>query len=328
MRRAVEALREKGIDPAPLLRRAGLPEHDLMRPLSRVSAAAQSRFLELAAEASGDSALGLHLAEGANPRVGGLIYYLASAASTVGEALALLARYARIVNQAVRFAVAHSDEGVVAEFDLVGLSRHPMRQNSEFIMAAVLHALREPAGRRLRAERVAFAHPRNSDIREFERFFGCPVEFGATRDQLVFSEDTLAIPLVTEDRYLLEALRPVCEEAAATRGTAPGSLRAAVENEAQKLLPLGKAQRDKVARTLGVSPRTLSRRLSEEGTTYEHVVDDLRRSLALQYVREPNVSVSQIAWLLGYEGPTSFNHAFRRWTGASPSSARLLATPP
>jgi AraC-like DNA-binding protein len=62
--------------------------------------------------------------------------------------------------------------------------------------------------------------------------------------------------------------------------------------------------------------------LADENTTYDEVVDQLRRSLALQYVKEPSLSLSQIAWLLGYEGSSSFNHAFVRWTGQSPSAAR------
>jgi AraC-like DNA-binding protein len=71
-----------------------------------------------------------------------------------------------------------------------------------------------------------------------------------------------------------------------------------------------------------LSTRTLARRLADESTSYEEVVDQLRRSLALQYIRDEGISFSQIAWLLGYEGSTSFNHAFLRWTGRSPSAAR------
>ena len=77
-----------------------------------------------------------------------------------------------------------------------------------------------------------------------------------------------------------------------------------------------------VARTLGLSERTLTRKLAEEGTTYEQVVDRLRQSLALQYIKERDISLSQVAWLLGYEGSTSFNHAFKRWTGVPPSIGR------
>jgi AraC-like DNA-binding protein len=90
----------------------------------------------------------------------------------------------------------------------------------------------------------------------------------------------------------------------------------------EKLLPHGKSQRRTVARALGMSTRTFARRLDVEGTTYKDVVDELRRSLALQYLKDPGMSLSQIAWLLGYEGSTSFNHAFKRWTGHSPSAIR------
>ena len=106
------------------------------------------------------------------------------------------------------------------------------------------------------------------------------------------------------------------------RHTAVGSIRAAVENEVQRLLPHGRANAETVAKVLALSARTLSRRLSAEGTTFEEVVDELRRSLALEYLKEAGFPLTQIAWLVGYESPTSFSHAFKRWTGRSPSAAR------
>jgi AraC-like DNA-binding protein len=118
--------------------------------------------------------------------------------------------------------------------------------------------------------------------------------------------------------------------AAKARNTKPETLRSAVESEVEKLLPHGKAKAENVAKGLALSLRTLARRLAEEGTTYGEVVDQLRKSQALQYLKDPGMSLAQIAWLLGYEGATSFNHAFRRWTGHSPSVARkekLLPAP-
>jgi AraC-like DNA-binding protein len=100
--------------------------------------------------------------------------------------------------------------------------------------------------------------------------------------------------------------------AAKERSTTSGTLRSAVESEVEKLLPHGKAKAETVAKNLALSVRSLSRRLTEEGTTYAEIVDQLRRSLALQYLKEPGMSFSQIAWLLGYEGSTSFNRAFTR----------------
>ena len=330
-RRVVAALRNRDIDTAPLLQRVGLTEQDLNKPDNRVSAAAQASLLEFAAEALHDPALGFHLATAVNPRELGLVFYLASAAKNLGEAIALLVRYCQIVNEAIHVQLTRRSSDLVIEFHLVGVRRFQAAQNTELAITVVLKSLREITGRHVHPTKITLLHTRNSDSREFERFCACPVEFGATSDQLVFSNQTLALPLITEDTHLLDALRPICDAAAKQRETAPESLRALVENEAQKLLPHGKARRHNIAKKLALSPRTLARRLASEGTTFEEVVDELRRSLALQYIRTPSISLSQIAWLLGYEGATSFNQAFRRWTGGSPSAARaktLLPLPP
>lgn len=321
-RQAIDALRNRDIEVAPLLRRVGLSEGDLDNRQRRISANAQAKLLECAAEALGDSAFGLHLAQQANLREAGLLFYVTSAARTLGETLPLYERYCRIVNEAVRVKPFRIQNGLIVEINFVGLSRHHFRQNVEFVLAANLKGMRENVGRNIRPIGVTFAHPRNSNLPEFERFFGCPVEYGSASDQWSFSNETLAVPLITGDPYLLETLQPFCDQAAKERNTAVGTLRSSVENELQKLLPHGKANRQTVARALGMSERTLSRRLADETTTYEELVDQLRRSLALQYIRAPSISVSQIAWLLGYEGSTSFSHAFARWTGRSPSAVR------
>jgi AraC-like DNA-binding protein len=321
-RRAIAALRRRNVAIAALLQSTGLSERDIDNGQHRISALAQGKLLEAAADALADSALGLHLAKQANPREAGLLYYVASAAKNLGEALVLFERYFRIVNEAVHLKLTRAPKGVVAEVSFVGVSRHHVQQNADFGIAMILKALREVTGRNIRPTKVTFVVLRRSDLQEFERFYGCPVEFGAPSDRLVFSNETVALPLITEDRYLLETLGPVCDAAARERDTPKGTLRAIVENEVERLLPHGKTQKRIVAKALGLGARTLSRRLADEGTTYEEVVDQLRLSLGLQYLKEPSLSLSQIAWLLGYGGSTSFNHAFRRWTGRPPSAMR------
>jgi AraC-like DNA-binding protein len=322
-RRALAALRKHGIDPAPLLQRAGLSEQDLNDKDSRISSAAQARLLEFAAEALHDPALGFHLAAEVDPRELGLVFYIASAAKDLGEAIALLARYSRILNEAIRVQMTRRSSELVMEVHVIGVPRFQAAQNAELAIAVILKSLRVITGLNVHPARITLAHVRSSDFREFQRFCGCLVEFGGSTDELVFSNETLAVPLITEDLRLLDALRPICDEAAKQRETTPRSLRALVENEAQKLLPHGTAQRHIIARKLAMSTRTLARRLASQGTTFEEVVDELRRSLALQYMKTPGISLSQVAWLLGYEGATSFNHAFKRWTGRSPSAARV-----
>jgi AraC-like DNA-binding protein len=333
VKQAIVALRKHNIATAPLLRRAGLSGHDIATSGSNashrgVSAETQARFLDYAAEAMDDSAFGLHVAEQTDPRDAGMLFYVASGGKDVGEALGLLARYFRIMNEAVRLTLTSTREGLAAEVEFVGLPTHSVRQNAEFGVATIVKALREMTGRSICPTRTAFVHARNSDLREFERFYGRSVEFGriasegVASDLIEFSSDALAIPLITADPKLLDALRPFCDMAAKKRRTTPGTLRAAVENEVEKLLPHGKANPETVAKALALSVRTLARKLAADGTTYSEVVDELRRTLALQYLREQGLSLSEIAWLLGYDGQSSFNHAFKRWTGRSPSAAR------
>jgi AraC-like DNA-binding protein len=321
-RQTLAVLRKRNLDVAALLHRVGLSERAFDDPQSRISASAQAKLLEYAAEELGDSAFGLHLAQQANLREAGLLFYVTSAAKTLGEAVPLYARYCRIVNEAVRLKTRQNQNDTVIEASFVGLSRHQFRQNVEFLLAVNLKGMRENAGRNVRPINVKFAHLRTSNLREFERFFGCPIEYGFSSDQWSFSNETLAMPHLFEDSYLLATLQPFCDQAARERNTTVGTLRSSVENQLQKLLPHGKANRSAVARAVGMSERTLSRKLAAEGTTYDELVDQLRRSLAFQYIKAPTISVSQIAWLLGYEGATSFNHAFVRWTGRSPSSVR------
>ena len=321
-RQAIAVLRKRNVPIAPLLARASISEGDIDNRQARISALAQGKLLEYASEVLGDNEFGLHLAEQANPREAGLLFYVASAAEHVGDALALTARYCRIGNEAERLKINRSPEGAIVEITFVGLPRHFAWQNTEFVIAATIKALREMVGRDFQPTQVTFTLVRNSELPEFERFFGCPVEFSAPADQFTLSNEMLAIPLITEDHHLLETLRPICEEAAKERKTVHGTLRSLVENELHKLLHNGKANRQRVAKALGLSAQTLSERLAEESTSFDHVVDRLRHSLALQYVKEPSISLAQIAWLLGYEGPTSFNYAFARWTGRSASEAR------
>jgi len=172
-RLTLAVLKKQDIAVAPLLRRAGLSEQDFDGRHHRISAPSHARFLEFAAEAVDDSAFGLHLAEDANPREEGLLFYVTSAAPNIREALALFARYSRIANEAVRIKHAHAPEGLVAELSLVGLSRHTAKQVTEFGVGVTIKALREIAGRNIRPTHLSFIHARNSDLPAFEQFFGC-----------------------------------------------------------------------------------------------------------------------------------------------------------
>ena len=143
-----------------------------------------------------------------------------------------------------------------------------MKQNTEFWLGLVVKTARAVTDRCIRPTRVECPHPRTDDLEEFERFFGCPVKFSAPSGLLEFSNETLALPLITQDASLLQMLQPFCEEAEKARNAATGSLRDAVESEVERLLPNGRVKAETVAMALAISVETLSRRLSGEGTSF------------------------------------------------------------
>ena len=146
--------------------------------------------------------------------------------------------------------------------------------------------------------------------------------FDAAADEICFEPALLNVPLASEDPFLNELMLKTCEEAMAGRLSNVSPFRTLVENTIAPLLPHAEVGAKTVARQIGLSERTLSRRLKAEGLTFGEILDDLRRDLAVRHLEERSLPISQIAWLLGFHGPSSFSHACRRWTGKSPVQYR------
>jgi len=150
----------------------------------------------------------------------------------------------------------------------------------------------------------------------------CGIAFGATADQATFDAALKDIPIASADPHLNELLIAFGDEVLARRAANLGSFRSQVENAMVPLLPHGPARAGDIARSLGVSQRSLARRLATEGATFSDVLEGLRSDLARQYLADEGLTVSQVAWLLGYQEISAFTHAFKRWTGMTPREAR------
>ncbi len=320
-RLACAKLREQGKDVARILAKAGLTAEMVDDPAAPLEARAQIKLLELAAEEVDDELFGFHLARHFDLREIGLVYYVIASSHHLADALGNAERYSRIVNEGVRLLCSLSD-GAAVTLEYVDVDRRLDRHHIEFWLVTLVRICREVTSSRLAPRRLKVRHFRPGPPADFKSFFGTEVEFGSDVDEIVLSAPIASLPTVGRDAYLNRLLRRYAEEALAVRPTKRASTVSEVERLLPELLPHGKADVSEVARRLGISSRTLSRRLHEEGVPFAEILDELRKALAKRYLDEHELQVSEVAWLLGYREVSSLTHAFKRWTGITPRQFR------
>jgi AraC-like DNA-binding protein len=312
--------RAAGIKVAPLMAKAGLTPRQVEEEDVRLPAEGQIRFLELIADALQDDLLGFHIACDVDLREIGLLYYVLNSSNLLGDAFRRAECYCAIINEGVRVRVREGKE-LALNLKYVGVERLSDRHQIEAWVTFVARVCRQITNRHLLPCSITFVHRREGGCPEMDAFMGHEVIFGASADEVIFLGTAQQTPILGADPYLNKLLVRFCEEARSHRA-ANSTFRVAVENEIAPLLPHGKARAPVIASRLGVSLRTLMRRLAAEGLTFSIVLDRLRADLAQRYLRDGDLSISKIAWLLGYRDPSAFTHAYKRWTGRTPRDAR------
>jgi AraC-like DNA-binding protein len=322
-RHAYARLKRSGIETQDLLEKTGLEvsqieDHDL-----RIKVYEQIKFLDLAAKALNDRLLGFNIAREFDLRELGLLYYVMASSDNLGEALQRAARYSMIMNEGVKLIYQENKE-VAMVFEYAGVARHPDRHQIEFFMTTLVRLCRQLTGHNLELIRVSLLHQRTAHAVELDKFFFCKVIFNGVADEFAFPGTVKTLPIASGDPYLNRLLMRYCEEARSAKLVRRGDFRLLVENAIIPLLPHGKAQVSKISRKLGLSKRTIARRLASEGVTFAVVLDSLRYELAKRYLQENHLAISEIAWLLGYRESSAFSHAFKRWDGRTPKELRSL----
>jgi AraC-like DNA-binding protein len=313
--------RRMGVDARSLLRKAGLTVGEIETPETPLGVAQQIRFTHLVAEAIGDENLGAHLAQSYDLREAGLLYYVAASADTLGQALSRMERYSTVANQSVKLHVKKA-RSVRIGLQYAGVTRHTDVHQMEFWIVSIIRLCRWLTRRHIDPIHVRLMHRRENGKFELARLTSGKVEAGADTDEIDLPIEAWDYPLLTADPYLQRLCVKFCEETLARRETAQSPLKVVVENTIASMLPHGSVRIDAVAKKLGMSPRTLVRRLAGEGVSYGEILSDLRFALARRYLSDRALSVSEISWLLGYAENSAFTRAFHRWTGISPKAAR------
>jgi AraC-like DNA-binding protein len=324
-RAACEHAQSAGVQLPELLKAANLTVEQINDPHAPLAARDQVNLLNVLAEAAQDALLGFHTSARIELREASLLYYVMASSENLLEALRRVARYSSLVNEGV---IQRCTVGAKIDLTLIysGVSRHIDRHQAECWMALIVRLLRDLSKRHVNAERVRFVHARATRPRELTSYFGGEVEFGADIDQITFPISVGELSTVGADVYLNKLLVHYCEEALAHRSRGQESFRTRVENTLVPRLPHAEIHAAGIARHLGVSQRTLARNLAAEGVSFSTLLAELRLDLANRYLAEEGTSISQVAWLLGYQQVSAFSKAYRRWTGHSPRAARGAVT--
>ena len=231
-------------------------------------------------------------------------------------------RYARVLTNVSTYEVEATGRGAFMRLHRDGDRRLGMRLSNEATIASIAAISQQASSGEFRPLAVHFKHLAPETIADHEAHFGCPVHFGSDRDALLVSEETLRTPNRVGDVDIARFFDTLLE-ANVSKLEADAALGRRVRARISRALSEGVPAISEVARDLGMSGRTLQRRLSEEGHSYQNLVDEARRRLAQNLLRKTDYSLAEIAFMTGFAEQSSFTRAFKRWAGQTPRSYRL-----
>lgn len=301
---------------------AGLDRDFLNNRGRRIEMSQVLAFFEAGARLSEDNFFGLHVGENFDMSRLELPGYAAKFSPDLGTGFTAAVRYIPIIFPADRVEFDTSGNAATATFHcadpFVALHTH----QREFALSAIMAFARQLTGTNFRPIEVRFQHQRHGTQREIERVFGCPVSFGSEQTELLLTHECLSLPILTCDTQLLGIISEYGNSQIKIGQSIRPGLLSQIEEEYIKRLPHSVPNAEQMASTLGMSNRTLARRLKEIGTSFRQVADDTRFALARNYLGDKAFSLSEVAYLVGYADQPSFITAFRRWSGNTPGLYR------
>jgi AraC-like DNA-binding protein len=265
---------------------------------------------------TGDARLALAIASATPPGAFGIVEYVCRSAPTLGDALRQWVRYLNLLDDAV--VVGLVTDGARAYLRVELESEAPAPASHELCFALVAKYARELSTVPFRIASVELAH--TGDPAAYRAWFDAPVTFGADRTQLAFPASALDAALVSSDPKLLAILTRAADELH-RRAPEDPTIAAHVARVLRDALRTDEGHVDRVAKRLGLTSRSLQRRLKDEGTSFQAVREQVRHDLARRYLDE-RLSIAEISFLLGFSEPSAFFRAFKRWTGMTPLEAR------
>ncbi len=317
----ISLLRQHGADVEAMLAAARIPPGALADPDYKLSPAQELSFTERALAQLGQPDLGLRLGPRYHLSAYGMLGLAVMTSSNLVDAFGVLFRNILMTWTYMHWSL-RTEDGVAIialgkQRDLGGCHQYMIDRG----LAASYTIAAEALGKRLPLIEVNVAQPEPSYAQAYADFFGCPINFGAPTNDFRFPGSFLSEPLLQSETASARVFAAQCERICAEleRG---GSFAELIRQHLVQL-PNQLASLETIAERLCTTPRTIQRKLAVEDTSFKELLEDVRKNLSLEYLQATELSVEDIALRLGYADAPSFSHAFKRWTGTSPRSARV-----
>lgn len=318
----------RGAERDKMLRRSGIRQEDLANPDGRISIDLYIALVELGVELTNEAAIALQFGEVVRTDDVDIVGLIGLSCETIGDCFAQMNRYGRLMIDAGEDApiqrLVRDAEGLWLESSSISLVGHPLIEDISLAKGIcgsrrVFSGTRPPLAIHCLRDTPTY-------LAEYDRIIGQPVVFNAGRHAVRVNEDFLSIKLPTPNRYLFGLLSERANKMLEIL-TQSDTLSARVQRLLAPLLHTGDVDIDKIAVSMGMSRKTLYRKLKAEGVTYQKLLDSLRKKLAISFLEDKKVSIAQAAYLTGFSEPAAFSRAFKRWTGVRPSAAAQLLLP-
>ncbi len=310
-----------GFDPEKIFQMADfdgstLEQSDVRIPFDKIDA-----IWKALEENSPDQDIGLHLGEKAGTFPGHILFLLMLNTPTIKDAIEIFCRYFNLLNDiTVPLFSTHKDSAALS-IRFHTPDRKRSRHIYEGILAVYASVLRRISEDKIHYEGAYFVHSRPKNISEHHRLFNAPLFFNQSENKLVFKKKYLTLPVHLSNKEVLETLEPLAQKLQ-ERLYVYGPWSEKVVQIIVKMLKVEKPEIELIAKKLGVNHRNLQYRLKTEGTTYQMLLDQVRKEQAVYFLEKVNIPIGEIALLLGYSEQSVFNRAFKRWVGSTPGQYR------
>lgn len=315
----------QGLDLEHLLSLSGHTAQELEKDTCRLEAPVYNRLMEEILEISGDYFFGMHTGENMNLATGGLISQITQTSETILVALEQCCAFANLGCSSLPMTLHEQEKAykVLIEPDAHWRqqSEKAVVQTAEGTITFLLRAFEDLTRRRHVPISIEVSWSKKEPLHEYDRVWGCPVSFNSSEIAIYLDKNHVQEKVITADYHLFRILVAHAQEKTARMQQEQG-FASRVKQSVVGMLKPEFPTIQQVSGHLNLGVRTLQRKLSLEGYTYKVLLDELRKELAMSYLKRVDLSIGDIAYLLNYAEVSAFTRSFKRWTGQAPGEYR------